>query len=299
MTIRLGIVGISDGNGHPYSWSAICNGYESKLMEDCGFPAIPRYLEAQKWPEDKLPDAEVFAIWTQSKKQSEHIAACSKIPVVCQTYGDLIGQCDGVLLARDDAENHWNFVEPVLKAGKPIYIDKPAALTVAELDRIYQQESFPGQVFTCSALRYAKELELNDQILNSTGPIHSVTGVTPKSWAKYGIHVIEPILKMLSSEDHLNSVASCGLKRDGGCCVVANWTNGMETIFHAVGTTAAPLKLVVHGEKESICLPFNDPFGAFRAALAEFVKGIQHSDVRSPGWFNRRAIDIVEQGLKR
>ena len=41
---KLGIIGISDGNGHPYSWSAIINGYEPAKMENCGFPVIPRYL---------------------------------------------------------------------------------------------------------------------------------------------------------------------------------------------------------------------------------------------------------------
>ena len=29
-TIRLGLIGISKDNGHPYSWSAIINGYDKK-----------------------------------------------------------------------------------------------------------------------------------------------------------------------------------------------------------------------------------------------------------------------------
>ena len=43
--LRLGIMGMSEGNGHPYSWSAIFNGYNSLEMEDCGFPVIPEYLK--------------------------------------------------------------------------------------------------------------------------------------------------------------------------------------------------------------------------------------------------------------
>ena len=42
--LKIGIIGSSDGNGHPYSWSAIFNGYNKKIMEDCEFPAIPNYL---------------------------------------------------------------------------------------------------------------------------------------------------------------------------------------------------------------------------------------------------------------
>ena len=43
--LKIGIIGYSEGNGHPYSWSAIFNGYNRVLMESCGFTVIPRYLE--------------------------------------------------------------------------------------------------------------------------------------------------------------------------------------------------------------------------------------------------------------
>src|SRR5690554_2257137 len=47
MTIRLGVIGLSDGNGHPYSWSAIVNGYDPVAMQACEFPVIPEYLGHQ------------------------------------------------------------------------------------------------------------------------------------------------------------------------------------------------------------------------------------------------------------
>ena len=30
--INLGLIGISEGNGHPYSWSAIINGYNEAYL---------------------------------------------------------------------------------------------------------------------------------------------------------------------------------------------------------------------------------------------------------------------------
>ena len=60
--LKLGIIGISDGNGHPYSWASIFNGYNSELMEECGFPVIPRYLEKQNFPEDTIQNASVTHI---------------------------------------------------------------------------------------------------------------------------------------------------------------------------------------------------------------------------------------------
>ena len=35
--IRLGMIGMNDGNGHPYSWSAIFNGYDPIEMENALF----------------------------------------------------------------------------------------------------------------------------------------------------------------------------------------------------------------------------------------------------------------------
>ena len=42
--IRLAMLGMIEGNGHPYSWSAIVNGYNPEEMAKCPFPVIPQYL---------------------------------------------------------------------------------------------------------------------------------------------------------------------------------------------------------------------------------------------------------------
>lgn len=31
--IKIGILGYTEGNGHPYSWSAMFNGYNKEIME--------------------------------------------------------------------------------------------------------------------------------------------------------------------------------------------------------------------------------------------------------------------------
>ena len=67
MTLKLGIIGLSEGNGHPYSWSAIFNGYDHNSMKDCGYPVIPEYLKKQNWPNDQIKDARVTSVWTQIK----------------------------------------------------------------------------------------------------------------------------------------------------------------------------------------------------------------------------------------
>src|SRR3972149_10802337 len=126
--LKLGVIGLSPGNGHPYSWSAIFNGYDPVQMEKCGFSAIPRYLEKQRFPEDCIPEARVTHVWAQSKEISSYIAKAALIPNVVDRYTDMIGDVDGILLARHDAETHIDFAAPFLEAGLPVYIEKPLAL---------------------------------------------------------------------------------------------------------------------------------------------------------------------------
>ena len=38
--LKLGIIGISEGNGHPYSWAAIFNAYNPEIMKTCPYPVI-------------------------------------------------------------------------------------------------------------------------------------------------------------------------------------------------------------------------------------------------------------------
>ena len=148
--IKLGIIGLSNANGHPYSWSAIFNGYNKDYMKQCPFPVIPKYLYKQNYPEDFLQNARVTHIWTQDREISEQVAKASEIENIAETFTDLIGKVDGVLLARDDSENHKKFVTSFIEAGMPIYIDKPIAVDRVQLDYFKTLEQYPNQIFSCS-----------------------------------------------------------------------------------------------------------------------------------------------------
>jgi len=182
MSLKLGIIGLSDGNGHPYSWSAILNGYDREAMELCEFPTIPRYLEKQPWPESRIADAEVVEVWTQSARLSKKIARASRISNIVSVPEEMLGLVDAVLLARDDAENHLEFATPFINAGLQIYIDKPIALSTSALNRLYELEQYPGQIFTCSALRYSAELRLSEEDRMELGDVRQIIAFAPKSW---------------------------------------------------------------------------------------------------------------------
>ena len=298
MTLKLGVIGSSEGNGHPYSWSAIFNGYDSVEMEKCGYPVIPRYLEQQQWPASQIKEARVTAIWTQDIALSRHIAKAAKIEHVVTCYKDMIGQVDAVLLARDDAYNHLQYAEPFLRQGIPIYIDKPIALSINDLDRLYALEQYSGQIFTCSALRYSKQLALTTADRQSLGHIKQITAFTPKSWSKYAVHIIEPVLNMLSESDIVEMTAPTCHRSDGSGSLAVCWSSGIQTNFFALGNGQSPISIRVFGTSGWKDFTFTDSFSAFKAALQAFIQGISDKKVMSDRAFNTTVVQLLERGCQ-
>jgi predicted dehydrogenase len=299
MFIKLGVIGMSEGNGHPYSWSAIFNGYSQESMQHCGFPVIPQYLAQQKWPEARIANARVTRVWTQDPDLSRHIADAALIDEVAEEHDQLLSGIDAVLLARDDAEQHLALARPALEAGLPIYIDKPIALSERAMDALYALESYPGQLFTCSAMRYSTELQLTEADRQHIGALREIHAVTPKSWNKYAVHIIEPVLKMLDPDDTVVELErSAGSGK--GAALSARWKSGVVTRFVATGEdTVAPIAIRVLGSKGWQDKLFTDSFTSFRAALQDFVDGIRSKTVQSPPDFNRKVVSLIEAGIAR
>lgn len=297
MSLRLGLIGFSDGNAHPYSWSAICNGYSVPHMNNCGFPSIPEYLSSEIWPKAKIHGVSVSHIWTQDKTLSEHIAKTCYIPNIVDNPIEMIGKIDALLLARDDSENHYKFAKPFLESGIPIYIDKPIATSIVGLNSLYEIEKYTGQIFTCSALRYAKELQITNDDSLELGKIKSINAITPKSWAKYAIHIIEPVLNILEENDNISNFHT---KVFDGCGkrLSLKLESGITVNYTATGSsTSIPISICIDGSLGSKKYVFESTFSAFKLAISDFIFGIKSKTCRSSKIFNERVVSIIEMGL--
>ncbi len=294
--LKLGIIGISKGNGHPYSWSAIFNGYDPKFMKDCPFPVIPDYLSKQKFPSDAIKNAHVTHIWTQNKKTSLHIAKSNKIENIVDSYQNMIGKVDAILLARDDSENHYKISKPFIEAGLPIYIDKPLATTINVAKKIFNLEKYSGQVFSCSALSYAKEFQITEQTKKQIGRIRHIDAIVMKDWKKYGIHIIEPVLKIIGDQEKIKQINVMG--KGDHKIVVVKWTNQLTTTFTTLGKLPTPITIRIFGEKKHVKLEFKDTFFAFKKALQTFVNIVQKKENPIPKEFTLNVIKTIEKGSK-
>jgi hypothetical protein len=293
--LRLGVIGISEGNGHPYSWSAIFNGYNSEYMKDCPFPIIPEYLAKQKFPQDSLGHmAEVTHVWTQDKSVSEHIAKSANIKNVVPQMEDMIGEIDAVLLARDDGENHYEMALPFLKAGLPVFIDKPFSLSLSDAKRMLDAQKNENQIFTCSSLRFAKELLLTEEDRNQIGEIKFAEGSVMKKWETYGIHILEPIVSQLPNRGKLLEVKK--IKQSDITQVLVKWEN-VSAYLKVTGNTPVPLEIKFFGDKGFVTKQFHDSFNAFKTSLANFIEVINDPSKNIDRSETLEIVNIIEQGL--
>jgi len=277
--IKLGIQGMSEGNGHPYSWSAIINGdFDRNAMGRCGFAGIPLYLEANR---DNLgiDDAVVTHIWTQERRISEHIAVASGIGNIVERAEDMIGKVNAVILARDDPENHVAMAKPFLEADIPIFIDKPLAIRADDLAYFSRQNARGKFIMSCSSMRYAVECLGVRSELASLGKIELATVVGTKDWVKYGVHMLEALCALLGDPKALSVQHASGSGRD---IVIVNFEDGLLATIHIFRDIALTFQLSLFGRDGWRLVEIRDSYSMFRENLKEFILSVKEGRSRIP-----------------
>lgn len=271
--MKFGLIGGSDGNGHPYSWTAILNGYDEKVMSSCPYPVIPNYL-SKKNTGDFLNSAKVTCIWTQDLKLSRHIAEATFIDNILTDYGDMVGVVDGVIIARDDYKFAAQLAIYFLSRGIPVYLDKPGAVNVVDAKKLLQARKNKFQLFSCSALKYAKEFNFqNDFLINDNLMPLSISGVVPKSWDKYIIHVLNPLYPYLSKLG--NPLASKKIVESSSVKMEYAFKDGSIVYLHATGRDDVDISISISQIEKTVIYKVVDPFESFKAGLQCFIDMVE------------------------
>jgi hypothetical protein len=269
--IRLAILGSSVGNGHPYSWSAIFNGYDRELMtKECPFAGIPDYLEKESADTLTIPGAAVTHIHCAGNGgfTAEHVARCSRIPHVVDRATDVIGHVDAVVIATDIGSEHVERARPFVEAGLPVFIDKPLADTEADLTQFAAWVAAGKPILSSSGMRYAKEFLPWRLSTRDLGELRLVTATTPKSWEAYGIHALEGLYPILGPG--FLTVRNTGTAERN--VVHITHARGVDVLVVASADMFGGFGLLqLVGTKGRVQTAFADTHFAFKAQLAAFV----------------------------
>ncbi len=294
--LALGVIGFSEGNGHPYSWSAIFNGYDARVMQECGFPVIPAYLAEHRFPEEAIDGARVTHVWCPDIDRGRHVAAATRISRTCSRPEELLEQVDAVLLARDDVESpeRRSLIEQVLAAGLPVFVDKPLSLSLSEARALLERQLWPGQLFSGSALAHAPELAAaREQPL--PGRVRYLEGIAPKSWERYAVHAVDPALALLGEQGRVEGATVSSTTHTH--VVTVRWESGLQGTFTILRDTPTRVGLRLHGEGGPLEMRFLDTFGAFKAALEAFVWQVRERRPHPGQALLLPAIEVIEHGM--
>jgi hypothetical protein len=147
---------------------------------------------------------------------------------------ELCQNVDAVCLESLDGRPHLEQIKPVLKAGKPVFVDKPMAGSlkdVKEMFRLAKEEKVP--IFSSSSLRFAKDTQAvkNGSIgkvlyAETYGPCELEPHHPDLFW--YGVHGVEALFTIMGPG--CRSVQRTNTPQ-GKIEVIGTWPDGRKGIF--------------------------------------------------------------------
>jgi predicted dehydrogenase len=296
--IRLAMLGMVDGNGHPFSWGAIINGtYDAQAMADCGFPVIPQYLGAEPRENLGISGVEVTHVWCDETADSARVAKAVGIANVAKRAEDVIGHVDAVIIATDRGWEHVERARPFVEAGVPVFLDKPLCDREEHLRQFVAWQQSGKPLLSTSGLRYGREFaEAKQRIATEVGEIRLVTMTTCKSWERYGIHALEGVYPLLAPGGW-QSVTNTGTENAN--IVHVRHASGVDVVLAAVADMYGAFgKMSVYGTKGTLNTAFSHTFFAFKAQLVAFINYLRTGELPFPFAETVELMKIVIAGIR-
>jgi GFO/IDH/MocA oxidoreductase family protein len=159
-----------------------------------------------------------------------YIEEIKKLDVeIVNSIDELVKRVDCVLLETNDGRPHLEQALPCFKAGKPTFIDKPIAGSLADAIAIFEAaKKYNCPVFSSSSLRYGKLTQAARA--GSLGKISRAETTSPASLEKthpdlfwYGIHGVESLFTVMGTGCEM---ATRKTTPEGKIEVVGEWVGG-------------------------------------------------------------------------
>lgn len=201
---------------------------------------------------------------------------------IVETIPALLEKVDVVMLESVDGRIHLQEAVPAIKAGKPLWIDKPVGGSLADAIAIYElAKKHQVPVFSSSSLRFGAEIQglRNSEELGAVvgaetwGPCSASTG-TPDLFF-YGIHGVEPLFTLMGTGCQTVTRAITpqvdyvtGVWKDGRVGAYRGIRKGKSAMGAMVFGAKAILPVVKGGDYNDLCREIAKFFKTRRAPVS-------------------------------
>ena len=271
--IKLGIIGFSKGNGHPYSFSAIINGYKKNYFKKVGYPQILNYLEKQQKKNFFIKGVKITHAWSQDFNKTKLLCNACNIKRPLKNINDMIDNVDGVIIARDDWKSHKKLASIFLEEKIPVFIDKPLTLSIKEL-KYFKRFADQKLLMSCSSLRFSNELKNIKKEVKNKKLIKLVIANVVNDVEKYAVHMLE----VISTLNILKTKKITKLKGFFKSFHV-DLKNDKNLILNCFGPSFFIFNVQLYLLNKKLEINFEDNFSSFKNTLIEFSKLIKNKKV--------------------
>lgn len=219
--LRVGIIGCD--TSHVTAFTETMNNPAAKGHEP-GAKVVAAYKGGSK----DIPDS-----WSRVEEYSKTLQEKYGVKIY-DSIEEMCKNVDVVLLESVDGRPHLEQFKPVIKAGKPVFVDKPmggSLKDVVEMFRLAKEAKVP--VFSSSALRFGKSTQ--DVRAGSIGKVTYAETYGPCSiephhpdlfW--YGVHGVEALFTVMGTGCE---TVERGKTPDGKIEVVGTWKGARKGIY--------------------------------------------------------------------
>ncbi len=257
--LRIGIIGCD--TSHVTAFTETLNNPQAK-----GHVAGGKVVAAYKGGSPDIPSSiSHIEGYSKTLKEKYGVKLCGSIEDLCQDV-------DVVLLESVDGRPHLEQAKPVIKAGTPVFIDKPMAGSLRDALEIFRlAEAAKVPVFSSSGLRFAKA---NQAVRNGSigkvtyaetyGPCEIEPHVPDLFW--YGVHGVEALFTVMGTGCE---TVQRGTTTNGTIEVVGTWSGGRKGIYRA---DAKGFHGMAKGEKGDAAVGSFDGYPPLVAAIMKFFE---------------------------
>jgi len=146
---------------------------------------------------EPIGSARVVIAFDEDESKAQEFADRYGIERAVTDISDIMGEVDGALVLYPSiglAHNHVKYARLLLEQGIPTFADKPLADNYADAASVLDLARSTGTPFmSCSALRYAVELEELVKKLGGADELRGGSFRGPGHLVDYGIHLVEAV----------------------------------------------------------------------------------------------------------
>ena len=194
------------------------------------------------------------AIYNDGFRTDEEVDAFIKdneLEKRCKTIEELVDMVDIGFVHDCNWDKHLKHAMPFIKAGKPVFIDKPICGNLKDCNKLEELVKDGAKILGSSSVRYANEfVEIKKQLAENNEEIVSVYGTAGVDEFNYGVHIMEGIHGLLGSG--VDSVKYIGTARRAEAFVeqyYVSWKNGIKVIYQLQTGIWQPFDVIVTTNK--------------------------------------------------